>query len=280
MACDEIVLVDDGSAVSCPRCRSWAPGNRGLTRIVDKRAVHATCRHLRLARGRQSRARRVGLVDGGPLEPVAGGSRRGSRPSLDEAAWGPPAGRSWTRREPAGDGLVPPRGVASMRTRGRGSVDAPRPTHDARSRARGVAGGSSRVPRADDASAGFNQEIGVSQGRARPRRSRPTPPRGPADEFVSGPRWCADLTLGGASFRAGPFVLVAERSPARPDRLYGRRRGGTFRPQGHDGGPYPMANRLTRLATLPGPPGAPSRTLGPFDARPPSPQASPPRPTT
>ena len=42
MACDEIVLIDDGnSAVSCPRprCSRCFPGTGGLTRLVDKRKV-------------------------------------------------------------------------------------------------------------------------------------------------------------------------------------------------------------------------------------------------
>ena len=63
LACDEIVLVDDGnSAVSLPEAPLLGvlPGTGGLTRVVDKRARAARPRRLlqHARRGREGQARR------------------------------------------------------------------------------------------------------------------------------------------------------------------------------------------------------------------------------
>ncbi len=103
LACDHIMLVDDGSsAVSLPELPLLAvlPGTGGLTRVVDKRKVRARPRRLLLhhrgGRERQARGR------------VAAGRR--SRAGFEIRRSGGGAGERVRRRNP---GAAPPLAKAS-----------------------------------------------------------------------------------------------------------------------------------------------------------------------
>ena len=99
LACDEILLVDDGnSAVSLPETPLLGvlPGTGGLTRVVDKRKVRRDLADVfcTLAEGVQGQAR--GGVGprrrGAPDQQVQGGggeARRGARGAVRSAAVGP-----------------------------------------------------------------------------------------------------------------------------------------------------------------------------------------------